>query len=186
MLFVYDAFDTTDISPTMIANTLAFRMHLREVECERLIGSEEMFAKKPHMKSTAKVLNIALGDGEIEPRICKPYLHDLEGSIIEVNRLLDHGQMYVHQKLTAPARQFANWTIQKGKPDVADSGYCRALCLVVSELAQQEMYQKVVKYQDYKKIKKPRVARGQESPQAKPGDKYLIQDMGYKGQRHFY
>jgi predicted phage terminase large subunit-like protein len=172
VLFVYDGWGTTDPTPTMIANTLAFRMHLREVECEKLVGNEEMFAKRP-AKGTARIINTALSERDVEPRILKPSYHDLEGAILEVNRLLDQGRIFVHEKLKEPARQFANWTIQKGKPDKEDCGYCRALCLLISELSQQQVYRKAVKRPDYKRIPEKKFSRGQEAPPEEPKHRFV-------------
>jgi hypothetical protein len=76
---------------------------------------------------------------------------DEYGSIIEIGQLFDTNMIRVDSKAKSMLLQMMSWvTINRGKnlgskPDTEDDGYCRALCLIVSELRRQELWTQIIK-----------------------------------------
>jgi predicted phage terminase large subunit-like protein len=150
-LFVYDGFMVEDAIPGAVLPRLIKRARLKDYACEGIVCSPLMWEQKGYTKNVALQYRRELNKVNISAPVREAFNFDEYGSIIEIGQLFDTNMIRVDSKAKSMLLQMMSWvTINRGKnlgskPDTEDDGYCRALCLIVSELRLQELWTQIIK-----------------------------------------
>jgi predicted phage terminase large subunit-like protein len=157
ILFIYGSAKYESVISEQVALNTIKIMNMRRFVVTRLIASDNFFSDS---NDTARQINKAIskcGDGF--KKIIKPPMFDLYGSMVYVNSLFASDSIMVHSGLQEAASDFASWSFSEdGKKPMDGFGYCRALCLIASELrtdiARQRPEPKKIDYQARKEEKR--------------------------------
>jgi len=149
-LFVYHNWMYENPVPTVIAMEIIKRMKLKQFRHERVICNERMFAKEGHIQSVAQVMRNEIRKTQVRVNISEDIRYDQTGAIFAGTQMFAKNEIYIDESCSEPARQFAGWIIDKGKPSEEDCGYCICLCMVISELKRRRLLEKKKKVRDYK------------------------------------
>jgi len=150
-LFVYDAFMCDNPIPAVVIPELIQRMKLKTHKSEAIVCNKLMWEDKGYTKNTGLQYRRDINSRGITANIKEAFNYDEFASIIEVGQLFDIDRILVESSAKSMVLQFMSWvTIERGKhvgakPDEEDDGWCRALCLVVSELRRKDQWARVVK-----------------------------------------
>jgi len=150
-LFVYGCWDMESPDPSFMAPMIAQRMKLRVYQHEKILCNDKMFAINEYQRSTGQLMKTEFKRIKITARLIEAIRYEESGSIIQGSQMFSSNQIYVSNECQDAARQFASWTIEKGKPSIENCGYCIALCLVISDLRRKKIFVKLHKVVDYKK-----------------------------------
>ena len=149
-LFVYQNWMVENPIPGVIGLELIRRMKLREYRHEKIICNDRMFASEGHVRSTARVIKREIRKTEVRVHLTEAIRYDQAGAILTGTQMFALKQIYIDESCSEPARQFAGWIIDKGKPSEDDCGYCITLCMILSELRRRKLIKdKPPKPRDY-------------------------------------
>ena len=159
-LFIYDAFMCGDPIPSVVCEKIINRMMLKKLSCEAIVTNSLMWSEKGYHKNIALQYRKYFQEHKIVARIKKAINYDDYSSIVEIGQLFDKNKIYVDNRVNSFILQVMSWcTVDMGKqagsrPDEDDDGYCRALCLIDSELRKHTRWQEVMKpvFMDYSKM----------------------------------
>jgi predicted phage terminase large subunit-like protein len=159
-LFVYDGFVCDEHHPKGVLPKLINRAQLKVFKCESIVCNSLMWEQKGYSKNTALQYKRELEKMKVRNgRIVEAMNYDEYASIAEVGQLFDINMAFVDSGAKELVLQMMSWvTINRGertgyRPDDNDDGYCRALCLIISELRRRQQWQEVLKpkLRDYAK-----------------------------------
>lgn len=151
-LFVYQNWMVENPIPGVIGLELIRRMKLREYRHEKIICNDRMFASEGHVRSTARVIKREIRKTEVRVHLTEAIRYDQAGAILIGTQMFALKQIYIDESCSEPARQFAGWIINKGKPSEDDCGYCITLCMILSDLRRRKLIKdKPPKPRDYQK-----------------------------------
>jgi hypothetical protein len=157
--YLYDAFMCDSSIPAVVVEKLAQRMRLKKYRSEAIICNDLMWEEKGYFKNTALQYKKYMAKNKIPGRLKGAFNYDEYASIVEIGQLFDMNMIKVHSGATSLVLQLMSWvTIDRGKhkgsrPDEENDGYCRALCVLVSDLRRKERWAKTMKpkFYDYNK-----------------------------------
>ena len=124
-------------------------MKLKEFRHERILCNDRMFASEGHVLSVAQAMRREIRKTEVRVNLMEAIRYDQAGAILTGTQMFALSQIYINENCSEAARQFAGWTIDKGKPSEEDCGYCIALCMILCELQRRKLIKKEVKVRDY-------------------------------------
>jgi phage terminase large subunit-like protein len=153
MLYVYGCWSAPEANPIIHVPMIIERMKQKKYITENILANGDMFTddirKAPatyYRKEYRKRLpTIRVGFREA-------IKYDQMGAIVSTNQMFARKAIYVAHEAKPAARQFASWTVEKGKPAKEDCGYCIALCQIVSELRRRKLLIKEHPIRDYKQV----------------------------------
>jgi len=156
-LIVYDAFTCDSPTPGVVLEKLIEKMRLQKVRSDAIVCNSLMWEDKGYSKNIALQYKAELSKKKIYTKIKKAINYDEYASIVEVGQLMDMDMVFVEAKVSSLILQLMSWTIVDrgkttgGRPDAIDDGFCRALCLVDSELRRTEQWVRIMKpqFNDY-------------------------------------
>jgi hypothetical protein len=64
------------------------------------------------------------------------FFYDLDGAIIQLNKMLDEGRILIYSDLLELKRQLETWTLDNARPDGDNRGLCFCLCNILSMMIQ--------------------------------------------------
>ena len=149
-LFVYDAFMCGEIIPTAVCTLLIDRMRLKKYRSEAILTNKMMWETHGYSKNIAQQYRNYLKK-RVTAKIKEAINYDEYASIIEIGQLFDQNMIYVDKAMAGAILQLMSWvTVDRGeqkgyRPDEDDDGFCRALCLIVSELRRKTRWKEIVK-----------------------------------------
>jgi hypothetical protein len=132
MLYIYDAWSTSQVIPIGLAANLIVRLHLKDFLCNKLLGNELVF-EMDGSKPIARQINDVIMRAGVDTKIRLATRHDKYGSIVDVNQMMRLGRVLVDKKLDDMASEMQNWMIDKDSPEEG-ALYCEALCMISGEL----------------------------------------------------
>lgn len=155
-LFIYDAFMCPDIIPTIVCTQLIERMQLNKYRSESVLTNKMMWETHGYSKNIAQQYRNYLKK-RATVKIKEAQNYDEYAAIVEIGQLFDQNMVYVEKTMSGAVLQLMSWvTVDRGqhtghRPDEDDDGYCRALCLIVSELRRKKRWSEIVtpKLHDY-------------------------------------
>lgn len=152
-LYAYAAHHWPSPQPDAVALTLIEVLRLRVHRIDRILGNDRMFGGDTHERSMSRLLADAWRAAKLKQSVSvrDPIHYDLGGTTAEGERLFADNRITISAAIPDVAQQVANWAIENGKPSKVDCGYCECLCLIVSELRRQHVFQEVKKRVDYMK-----------------------------------
>lgn len=156
-LFLYDAFQCENSTPSEVIPKLIYHMRLRSYRHEAIVCNGLMWEQKGFSKNTALQYKNEFIKQGVPGKIKEALTYDEFASIIEVGQLFDIDMVYIDSRLNDLILQLFGWvTVDRGRhtgkrPDEENDGYCRALCILVSELRRRSQWIKVMrpKLHDY-------------------------------------
>ena len=157
-LFIYDACVCDEHIPGVVIPKVISRGRLKNYKCENIVCNSLIWEQKGYAKNTALQYKQFLEkQGVRTGRIIEALNYDEYASIAEIGQLFDVNMAFVNTAAKELVLQMMSWTmIDMGKrtgykPDNIDDGYCRALCLIVSELRRKRLWADIVqpKLYDY-------------------------------------
>lgn len=153
-LYVYGCWTRDEANPTLQVPMIILRMQQKKFRTENILGNESMFKDTGYIKSVAKLYYQAYAKALPSARVGfrEAIKYDQTGAIVAANQMFGLKQIFIDHKCKDAARQFASWTVEKGKPDQVDNGYCIALCQIVSELSRRQLIKKIPPVKDYAKV----------------------------------
>ena len=149
-LFIYDAFTCDESIPSVVIPMLIKRMRLRTHKCEAIMCNDLMWEDKGYSKNIGIQYRKEIAKYRIDAKIKESFNYDEYGTIVEMGQLFDNDMVYVEEKSKSLILQLMGWiTVDRGKhtgsrPNNEDDGFCRAICLVVSELKKKTKWTDVV------------------------------------------
>jgi predicted phage terminase large subunit-like protein len=151
-LFVYDAFMCDECTPYAVIPKLIDRGKLKNYKCEAIVSNTLMWEQKGYVKNISLQYQRELEKRKIKnAKIVEALNYDEYASIVEVGQLFDMNMVFVDSGSKELVLQMMSWvTIDRGKqtgyrPDDKDDGYCRALCIITSELRRKRRWQDIMK-----------------------------------------
>ena len=154
-LWIYDEFYQDRPEPDLIARVVRSRTKIglysddREV---RVIGNERMFRGEGDRRPLSDVFR---QEGLV---VQEPVRYDEYGAIALGARMFGEGRVTMHECLEKSRVDIGLWSVKKGKPDVDESGFVKALLLILSEVRRQKKT-KIEKsgMPDYSAVRRPMV-----------------------------
>lgn len=158
-LFIYDAFMCGDPIPSNVVPRIIDKMMLRKLSCEAIITNSLMWEDQGYTKNIALQYKKQFQKNKINVKIKEAFNYDEYATLVEIGQLFDNNMIYVDDSVNCFILQAMTWSLtnmgkQTGdRPDEEDDGYCRALCLIDSELRRLTRWQDVMKpvLMDYSK-----------------------------------
>ena len=138
-----------ELIPALIVPMMVQRMKLREFQCHKIMGNDVMFDVKPHLRTTAQAVRGEFKRVKCGVNFSQPIRYDQIGAITSGVEMFGLKRIFVDEACKDAARQFAGWIIEKGKPTNEESGYCIALCQILSELKRKKLITKIPPVRDY-------------------------------------
>jgi predicted phage terminase large subunit-like protein len=157
-LFIYDAFVCDEHIPGVVIPKVISRGRLKNYKCENIVCNSLIWEQKGYAKNTALQYKQFLEkQGVRTGRIIEALNYDEYASIAEIGQLFDVNMAFVNTAAKELVLQMMSWTMTDTgkrtgyKPDSIDDGYCRSLCLIVSELRRKRLWADIVqpKLYDY-------------------------------------
>jgi predicted phage terminase large subunit-like protein len=133
-LFVYGCWNSPESNPSKLVPKIIHRMKLTQFQVTKICTNDLMWKNDGYIKSSAVLYKEEFRKRSINPKMNESFKYDLYGSITAANQMFEHKDIFVSKGCSGAARQFAGWTVAKGKPSEDDHGYCLTLCLIISEL----------------------------------------------------
>lgn len=160
-LFIYDAFTCGEPIPGMVAPMLIDRMRMKQFKSDAIICNKLMHEEKGFSKNIAIQYRKELQKRKITTRVTEAFNYDEFASMIEVGQLFDMNMIYVDSSVKSFILQVMSWvTVDRGRhkgkrPDVENDGFCRAMCILDSELRRKTRWAQIMKpkFADYNKDK---------------------------------
>jgi len=160
-LFVYGCWSADEANPVIQVPLIVIRMQQTKYITENILANSQMFKEEARIKSVASMYRREYRS--VLPSITVGFReaikYDQMGAIVIGNQMFGRKQIYVSHDCKEAARQFASWTVDKGKPNDQDNGYCIALCQIISELKRRELIDKKPKERDYDTVVEKRFSR---------------------------
>ena len=135
-LFVYEELVSDDPFLYSVIPELKLMLHFDTHPPEKVIGSPDMFSLDLTEETTSKVYK------RHGLRIRQPWRYDERGAISLTAHMFSQDMIMVHSNCKELHRQLSGWIVHRSnrlarveaKPMQGDSGLCRALVLIVSEV----------------------------------------------------
>jgi len=151
-LFVYNCWTQDNPIPAIVAPTLIKKMKLKKFRHEKILCNDRMFKEEGHILSAGQVLRREFRKHQIRVNYQEAIRYEQAGAILAGTQMFALKQIYLDESCKEAARQWAGWTIDKGKPSEEDCGYCICHCMTISELRRRKLIKKVVRKPDYKNM----------------------------------
>jgi len=148
-LFIYGCWMMKELIPATVVPMIRERMRMREFQHHKIMGNDVLFAKQPHLMTPGQAIRQEFKRIRLPVRFSPPVRYDQMGAITSGVQMFGMKKIYVDVSCTDAARQFAGWIIENGKPTDAESGYCIALCQILSELRRKKIIVTVPPVPDY-------------------------------------
>jgi len=158
-LYLYGCWTSPQANPSLQVPMIIHRMKQKKYQTENILSNSRMWVtaeSKGYVKSVGKLYRMEYDKRLIEITVGfrEAHKYDETGAITAANQMFARDQIFVSHECKEPARQFAGWTVEKGKPVDTDNGYCIALCQIISELSRRKLLKKIPPVPDYKYSKK--------------------------------
>ena len=160
-LFVYGCWDAPEANPVIQVPMIVSRMQQTAYVTENILANADMFKEDARIKSVAKMYRKEYGNvlPSVSVGFREAVKYDQAGAIVIGNQMFGNKQIYISHEAKPAARQFASWTVEKGRPTTDDHGYCVCLCQVLSELKRRLLLTKRPKPKDYDTVVEKRFTR---------------------------
>jgi len=150
-LWVYDEFYQERPEPDLIARVVRNRTKMGLYDDERsvkVIGNERMFRKEGDRRPLADVFR------QERLVVQEPVRYDEYGAIALGSRMFGEGKIVMHTCIEKARTDINLWAVKKGGTRVEESGFCKALLLILSEVRRQrKLVDEVRKMPDYSPVK---------------------------------
>lgn len=151
-LWIYEEFYQERPEPDSIAKVISIKTKRGLYDDDRnvrIIGNERMFRQDGDRRPLADVFR------QENLPISEPVRYDEYGAIALGARMFNDGKVIIHSDAKRARSQINLWSIKSGKPDVDNSGFCKAFLLILSEVRRQKKeLPKEHKMPDYHSVKK--------------------------------
>lgn len=148
ILLIYDAFALEN--NTKLIDTMKDKMQLKKYKCHGII------CNSLNWENSTKNIGLQYRrefntKGLEEVRVRQAFDYDEYASISEISQLFSLNLIIVSDKAYSLALQMFGWNIvdrgkqMGGRPDEENDGFCRALCLIVSDLRKKDKWERIVK-----------------------------------------
>jgi hypothetical protein len=149
-LYIYGCWSEGLANPSLQVPKIILRMQAKKYRIENILANSDMFSediRKAPATYYRREFSKRLPETSVGFREAIKY--DQMGSIVEGNKMFYRKRILVEKSCKEPARQFAGWTVENGKPSNDDCGYCIALCQILSELKRRHLIKKEIPTRDY-------------------------------------
>lgn len=126
-LWIYDEILEPYAVPAMLAGEIMMKAS-QGGPVERYLGDPKMFGETP----TERTIVNQMKKSGIRLRL--PLKFEENGAIALTIQMFMAGNVVVHKTCQATDRQLREWIVEKGRPKNKNTGLCRCLCLMVSDL----------------------------------------------------
>lgn len=150
-LYVYGCWTAPEANPVLQVPLIANRMQQKKYKTENILSNGAMWKEDARIKSVGSMYRREYTSqySTIPVGFRDSLMYDQMGAIVIGNQMFTKKQIYIAHECRDAARQFASWTVDKGKPKEEDSGYCIALCQIISELRRRKLIEKKPGKKDY-------------------------------------
>jgi hypothetical protein len=134
-LWVYDEFYQERPEPDLISKVIRMRTKKGLYDDDRdvrVIGNERMFRQEGDRRPLADVFR------QESLIVREPVRYDEYGAIALGAKMFTENQIVMHSCIERARSEISLWSVKKGKPDTEDSGFCKALLLILSEVRRQK------------------------------------------------
>ena len=135
-LMVYDSWQS-EPEPSDVAQGMKARMHLAKYKVTAMYCNGDMNPDPPAV-SMMRQVNAALNKINVSARLRQGVRYNEMGAIMKVRALMNEQNLLVHECAAEALGAWTTWTIAGGSASGDGDGYCRALCLIASEVVRVE------------------------------------------------